>query len=87
MSEPYVSPEVTAEYLGVSKRHLLDLARAGKVRGYPTSLGRARYQWKFRISEIDADMELMRDSFTSLPRPRIRGDRRLPGIVPATKER
>ena len=56
MHEFFVSPEEAAEHLSVTKRYLLDLARAGRIPGHPLPSGRKRRQWRFRLSELDQAM-------------------------------
>ena len=52
-SEPYVSAEVAAEFLGnINRRLLLSLARRGIAGAYPLGTGEARRKWVFRLSEL-----------------------------------
>jgi len=49
--ESFVDAAVAADFLQLSPRHLLDLARAGHLPGYPLGSGKRRI-WRFRLSEI-----------------------------------
>ena len=51
--EPFVDAGAAAEFLAVSRRRLLDLARARQLPGHPIGDG-ARRVWRFRLSEIAA---------------------------------
>jgi len=59
MYEQFVDADVAAEFLGVSRDFLLQLARAGRIPAHPLPNGnqRLRRTWRFRISELDARME------------------------------
>ena len=50
--EPFVSAERAAEFLAMSRKTLLALARKGYLPGHPVGQG-VRKVWKFRISELD----------------------------------
>ena len=50
--EPYVDSIRAAEFLAMTRKTLLELARKGRVPAYPTGEG-PRRTWKFRISELD----------------------------------
>jgi excisionase family DNA binding protein len=54
-AEKFVDPDVAADYLGVKRRRLLDMRRAGMIRGYPFGGGK-RKTWRFKLSELDEDM-------------------------------
>jgi hypothetical protein len=73
--EPYVDEEVVACFLTLTPRRVLELAREGLITSHP--IGRTRKTWRFRISEVAADME------TSKKPPRAK----IPQAVPGTKER
>jgi hypothetical protein len=49
--ERFVSAKVAAEYLSISRRHLLILAREGIKGAYPVG-GRLRHRWVFKLSEL-----------------------------------
>lgn len=49
--ERYVDADHAAEYLSLTRRRLLDMARAGTLPGHPLGEG-ARRVWRFRLSEL-----------------------------------
>ena len=48
--EPYVSPEVAAKYLGISRRELLAHTRSGRFVGHAVDPNARRKDWRFKIS-------------------------------------
>ena len=50
--EPFVSAEAAAEFLSISRRHLLALARKGMAGAYALGMGTKRTIWVFRLSEL-----------------------------------
>lgn len=50
--EPYVDATRAAEFLAMTRKTLLELARKGRVPAYPMGEG-PRKTWKFRISDLD----------------------------------
>lgn len=54
--EPYVDAVRAAEFLAMPRRTILDLARRGKLPGYPVGSGQRR-TWKFRVSELEYWMQ------------------------------
>ncbi len=54
--EPFVDAERAAAFLDLRRKTLLELARKGKLPGYPIGFGRRR-MWKFRISELEHWMQ------------------------------
>ena len=52
--EPFVSAEKAADFLGVSRRYLLSLARKGIAGAYPLDGQAKRKVWVFRLSELAA---------------------------------
>jgi hypothetical protein len=50
--EPFVSAEVAAQFLSISRRHLLALARKGIAGAYALGKGTKRTLWVFRLSEL-----------------------------------
>jgi hypothetical protein len=54
--EPYVDAAKAAEFLHLPVRYLTDLARAGRLPGYPLSMGARRNMWRFRLSELEQFM-------------------------------
>jgi excisionase family DNA binding protein len=53
--EAFVDADEAARFLSVTRRCVLDLARARKLPGHPIGDG-ARRVWRFRLSEIEAAM-------------------------------
>src|ERR1019366_10777966 len=49
--EPLVDAETAAEFLQVSPRRILELARRDVLPGYPLGRG-LRHLWRFRLSEL-----------------------------------
>lgn len=49
--EPFVDANRAAEFLLITRRHLLELARAGVIPAHPIGNGK-RKTWRFRLSEI-----------------------------------
>jgi len=52
--ENYVSPKVIADYLGIERRQVLQLTRAGKLPSHPIDSTARRKIWRYKISEVDA---------------------------------
>jgi hypothetical protein len=61
--EPFVAVEKAADFLDISRRYLLSLARKGIAGAYPLDPGAKRKVWRFRLSELvdaiakNADLE------------------------------
>ena len=51
--EPFVDADQAARFLVLTRRHVLELARAGSLPGHPIGAG-ARRVWRFRLSELAA---------------------------------
>jgi hypothetical protein len=51
--ERFVDADVAAQFLSLTRRRVLDLARAKKLPAHPIGDG-ARRVWRFRLSEIEA---------------------------------
>ena len=51
--EPYVDAETVARFLSVTRRQVLELARAGKIPAHHL-LGSQRKVWRFKLSEVDS---------------------------------
>jgi len=49
--EPFVDADRASDFLSLTRRHILELARNGKLPGHPLGDG-ARRVWRFRLSEI-----------------------------------
>lgn len=50
--EPFVSAQKAAEFLNISRRYLLSLARKGIAGAYPLDSQARRKRWVFRLSEL-----------------------------------
>jgi hypothetical protein len=64
--EPFVDAERAAEFVAVSPRYLLDLARKGLLPAYPLGTG-VRRVWRFKLSEIDAALSRQKKPVKTLP--------------------
>ena len=51
--EAFVDAEQAARFLSLTRRRVLDLARAKRLPGHPIGDG-ARRVWRFRLSELAA---------------------------------
>jgi excisionase family DNA binding protein len=49
--EPFVDAERAAAFLSLERKTLLELARKGRLPGYPIGAGQRR-MWRFRLSEL-----------------------------------
>ena len=49
--ERFVGADEAAEFLCITRRRLLEMARVGEVPGYPIGGGK-RKTWRFRLSEL-----------------------------------
>ena len=49
--EPFVDAAQAADFLALTRRHILELARAGQLPAHPIGNG-ARRVWRFRLSEL-----------------------------------
>lgn len=54
--EPFIDAVRAAEFLAMSRKTLLSLARKGYLPGHPVGQG-VRKVWKFRLSELDSWMK------------------------------
>ena len=50
--ERFVDADAAAAFLSLARKHLLKLARLGKIPAYPITFG-SRAVWRFRISELE----------------------------------
>jgi len=57
--EPYVDADEIAAFLGEPRKVVVKMAREGTITSYPSS-GRTRHTYKFKRSEVDADMAKLR---------------------------
>ena len=53
--EPFVDATRAAEWLGITSRRLLEMARAGQIPAYPLGVG-SRKTWRFRLQEISTSI-------------------------------
>jgi len=49
--EPFVDAAKAADFLSLTRRRVLDLARSGHLPGHPIGSG-ARRTWRFRLTEL-----------------------------------
>jgi hypothetical protein len=56
-SEPYVSADVAAKFMGITRRFLLTIARMGVAGAYPIGTGQLRKRWIFRLSELSSAVD------------------------------
>jgi hypothetical protein len=64
--EAFVDAAVAAQFLSLTRRRILDLARAGFLPGHPIGTG-ARRVWRFRLGELAAAL-LDQNRFRFAPR-------------------
>jgi hypothetical protein len=55
--EPFVSADAAAQFLSITRRYLLALARSGIAGAYPVGTGSMRRVWVFRLSELATALE------------------------------
>jgi hypothetical protein len=51
--EPFVSPEVAADFVKVTTRRVKEMARTGVVPAHPVDPNAMRKEWRFLLSELD----------------------------------
>ena len=80
--EGFVDAVRAAEFLCLRPRHVLELARAGKLPGHAIGDG-ARRVWRFRLSELAAAVSQTEKSpwFTSRRRSRMVRPQAVPGAI------
>lgn len=66
--EPFVSAETAAQFLSISRRHLLALARQGIAGAYALGTGTKRTVWVFRLSELSAEVTSRNSLITTGPK-------------------
>ena len=64
--EPFVSAEAAAQFLSITRRYLLALARNGIAGAYPVGTGTMRRVWVFRLSEL---CTAIANRNTTIPKP------------------
>lgn len=52
--EPFVSADAVACYVGIERRQVMQLTRAGKLPAYPVDPEAKRKAWRYKLSEVDA---------------------------------
>ena len=67
--EPFVDADTAAEFLHVTRRRILDLARAGEIPAYPLGHGKRRV-WRFRLSELACAMQARIHCVRQSPAPK-----------------
>jgi excisionase family DNA binding protein len=67
--EPFVDADTAAEFLHVTRRRILDLARAGEIPAYPLGHGNRRV-WRFRLSELACAMQARIHCVRQSPAPK-----------------
>jgi hypothetical protein len=55
--EPFVSADAAAQFLSVTRRYVLALARQGIAGAYAIGSGSVRKIWVFRLSELATSVE------------------------------
>jgi hypothetical protein len=64
--EPFVDANRAAEFLFLTARRVLELARKGRIPAHPIGDG-VRKVWRFRLSELAAAIEARNNSHSSRP--------------------
>jgi len=67
--EPFVSADQAAQFLGVKRRYVLELARRGIEGAYALGIGTKRKIWVFRLSELAASVVRNEARMPKLPKP------------------
>src|SRR5229473_8286287 len=75
--EPFVDPDTAARYLRTTRRHVLEMVRAGLIVGHPLDPRSKKKDWRFLLSELHAYM------VSSESRPP--GARKLPSKIPRSR--
>jgi hypothetical protein len=52
--EPFVSAEVVAEFLSLTRRRVLEMTRTGSIPAHPLPFGDQRRVWRYKITEVNA---------------------------------
>jgi excisionase family DNA binding protein len=55
--EPYVSPEVAAEFLGLTRETVIRMARARRLPAHPIKGSGRKHWWRFKLSELDKHVQ------------------------------
>ena len=51
--ERFVDADTAADFLGVTRRNLLQKVRAGKIPAHPLDRSAQKREWRFKLSELD----------------------------------
>lgn len=54
--EAFVDPDTAANYLRTSRRHVLEMARKGRIPGHPLDSAAEKRDWRFLLSELQSYM-------------------------------
>jgi len=54
--EPFVRPEIVAEYLGIDAGTVVRFVKDGLIPGHPLRVSGRRMHWRFLLSEVRAAM-------------------------------
>ncbi len=52
--EPFVSADAVACYVGIERRQVMQLTRAGKLPAYTLDPEAKRKAWRYKLSEVEA---------------------------------
>ena len=66
--EPYVDADMAAAFLSLRRRRVLELARRDLIPAHPLGEG-CRKVWRFRLSELDAAMQIDLHYHRQFPAP------------------
>jgi hypothetical protein len=68
-SERFVDADTAAAFVGVTRRTLLQKARAGKLPGHPLDPAAKKKDWRFKLSELDRFLRSTVNSPLQPPEP------------------
>ena len=76
--EPFVDADKAAQFLSITRRRVLEMARAAEIPAHPIGRGR-RKTWRFRLGELAHAFDLPKTASLSVkrsdgPRQPNRGD-------------
>ena len=79
--EAFVDADEAGKFLRLTRRRILELARAGRLPGHPIGVGTRRV-WRFRLSELATAMTAIENAtFTSRKRTSMFRGKAVPGRV------
>ena len=67
--EPFVDPDTAARYLRTTRRHVLEMVRAGIIVGHPLDPFSKKKDWRFLLSELHAYMLSCESRPPGAPKP------------------